>query len=378
MRTPMRWIVVSGAGLLLLAGCGGDSAGTDEGEWTTVGSADSAAEAPAAADTDGAGSDAGGAGELTGEGVAEAEPGLNLAGTERDVITSGSVTMTVEDPEDVATELGRIVEGLGGWVEALNQQAATENTDASARLVVRIPSREVSSTLARLADLGTVEDVTLDRTDVTMQVRDLEARIKALRMSIERMEDLLERASTTADLVDAEQMLTDRQSQLESLLSQQALLADQVAMSTLEIQLWAPDALPEPEEPGPEGFLGGLETGWQAFLDFGSSALLVLGVLLPWAAFLALIVLVVVLLRRPFERRQAAKGLPAASPDRPGPTTAPPPMSGPSPLGWPAGPVPPPAGPVPPPGPPAPVPPAGPVPAPSEPAAPTSAEPAKD
>src|SRR5665647_133420 len=122
---------------------------------------------------------------------------LFLAASDREVITSGSVTMTVEDPEAVAADLSRVVENLGGWVEDLTQQAATEHTDASARMVVRIPSQAVTSTLERLADYGTVADVNLARTDVTMQVRDLEARIRALNLSIARMEDLLARATTT-------------------------------------------------------------------------------------------------------------------------------------------------------------------------------------
>src|SRR5665648_670489 len=262
MRTPMRWTAVSLAGVLFLAGCsgGGADSASDSGGAADIAN-DSAAEAPAGAVAEDGG-------DATGSGA----PGLSLATSDREVITSGSVTMTVEDPEAVAADLGRVVENLGGWVEELTQQAATENTDASARMVVRIPSQDVTSTLERLADYGSVDDINLPRTDVTMQVRDLEARIRALNLSIQRMEDLLARATTTTDLVNAEQMLTDRQSELESLLSQQALLADQVSMSTLDIQMWTLESAPEPEPEPPSGFWGGLVTGWNAFLEFGSGA----------------------------------------------------------------------------------------------------------
>src|SRR5674476_391394 len=170
MRTPMRWTAVSLAGVLFLAGCSGggaDSASDSAGAADIAN--DSAAEAPAGAVAEDGG-------DATGSGA----PGLSLATSDREVITSGSVTMTVEDPEAVAADLSRVVENLGGWVEDLTQQAATENTDASARMVVRIPSQDVTSTLERLADYGTVDDVNLARTDVTMAVRDLEARIRAL------------------------------------------------------------------------------------------------------------------------------------------------------------------------------------------------------
>ena len=321
MRTPMRWTAVSLAGVLFLAGCSGggaDSASDNRGAADIAN--DSAAEAPA-------------------EAVAEdGAPGLSLATSDREVITSGSVTMTVEDPEAVAADLSRVVENLGGWVEDLTQQAATENTDASARMVVRIPSQDVTSTLERLASYGTVDDINLARTDVTMQVRDLEARIRALNLSIARMEDLLARATTTTDLVNAEQMLTDRQSELESLLSQQALLADQVSMSTLDIQMWTVESAPEPDPEPATGFWAGLVNGWNSFYDTGSSTLMVIGAMLPWLVFFALLALVVVVIRRPLKRRQAAKGLSAASPGPAGqgPTTALPPMGFPAPYGYPA------------------------------------------
>lgn len=303
MLTAMRFVALGMTGALFLAGCS-SSGSADSAAPMSEEAGGSAPEAPADAD----------GGVTTGGDDAAAEsgaPGLNLSSTDRSVITTGSVAMTVEDPEAAVRELSRLVEGMGGWVEGLHLQAATEHTDASASMVLRIPSREVSSTLDRLDGLGTVEDVNLNRSDVTMQVRDLEARIRALKLSIERMEALLARATTTNDLVNAEQMLTERQTQLESLLSQQALLADQVSMSTLEVQLWVPDALPEPEPEPPSGFWGGLVTGWNAFLAFGEDALLVLGILVPWLVFLALVTLAVVAISRPLRRRQAATALPA-------------------------------------------------------------------
>lgn len=315
MRTAMRLVALGCAGVLALAGCSAGSADSADGSAADTSYDDSAGAAPGAApeeapaDVDSGVRDEGEAGM----------PDLNLSSTDRSVITTGSVTMTVEDPEAAVRELSQLVEGMGGWVEGLHLQAASENVDASASMILRIPSREVTSTLDRLDGLGTVEDVNLNRSDVTMQVRDLEARIRALKLSIARMEALLERATTTNDLVNAEQMLTDRQSQLESLLSQQAVLADQVSMSTLEVQLWAPDALPEPEPEPPSGFWGGLVTGWNAFLDFGGAMLLVLGVLLPWLVFAALITAAIVAIVRWNRRRQAATALPAAHPGYAGP-----------------------------------------------------------
>jgi len=240
--------------------------------------------------------------DTTGDGGAPFGDGLNLTDGDRSVITHGSVTLSTDDPVTAADDITRMVESMGGWVEGMTLQAGSETVDPSAHVVTRLPSDDVGTALGRLRDVGELESVQLDRTDVTLEVHDLEARIRAVRMSVERMQVLLAGADTTEDLIAAEQMLTDRQSQLEQLLSQQAGLSDQVSMSTLTIDVVVPEeVVPEVVEPK-EGFLGGLENGWNAFLEFGSGALLVLGVLLPWLVFVALLAVVALWLRRAWSK----------------------------------------------------------------------------
>lgn len=290
-----------GALVLVLAACsssddstassaeanGADMAASDERAADSGGFSGEDAEAPAPESADG------GAGLPFGD-------GLDLTDETRSVITQGQVTLSTEDPVATADDITQMVESMDGWVEGMTMQAGSDTVDPSAHVVTRIPSGDVGTALGRLRDLGELESVQIDRTDVTLEVHDLDARIRAVEMSVDRMEALLARADTTEDLVMAEQMLTDRQSQLEQLLSQQATLADQVSMSTLTIDVVVPEDVPEvvePEEPK-EGFLGGLQTGWEAFLDFGAGALLVLGTLLPWLVFVAALAVLAVWLHR--------------------------------------------------------------------------------
>lgn len=315
MRTLLRTAAVASAALLFLTGC---STGSEEAAWDLSSPADatsddggSAAEAPAP------------------EGEAGADLDLGTVAQDRQVITTGSVTMSAEDPQLAAQRISAYVDSLGGWVEEREERAGSDTVEAYARIVIRIPSQSVSAALDRLAEHGTIEDVTINRSDVTLQVRDVAARIRALEMSISRMEALLARAETTNDLVQAEQMLTERQAELESLLSQQAYLADQVSMSTVTVSVFEPDAVPEEPEDPPSGFWGGLVTGWTAFVEFLDTSSLVIGVLLPWLAFLAIIAAIVVWLVRATRRRRAARrpaypaGPMATMPPHPG--MAPPP-----------------------------------------------------
>lgn len=334
MRTTTRWITV-GILALALAGCSADRSGNDAATRAEMDSGGVDEGAPAAAPED-----AGGAQEGTDASAGFGE-GLNLADQGRSVITTGGVTLSAEDPVAAAAEISDMVDRLGGWVEGESLQAGSETVEARARLVVRIPSQDVGTALSRLTDVGKVENVELERSDVTLQVRDLEARIRAVEMSVDRMEALLAQANTADDLVRAEQMLTERQSQLEQLLSQQAVLDDQVSMSTLTVEIVVPEEVPPPPPPPVEprtGFLGGLQNGWESFLAFGEGALLVLGALLPWLAFAAILTAVVMLVRRAYLRARPER---PARPPRP---TAPPAAL--PPMGYPA----PPGAPMPPPG----------------------------
>ncbi|CAN5320494.1 hypothetical protein BH11ACT1_BH11ACT1_26760 [soil metagenome] len=227
----------------------------------------------------------------------------------RQVVTTGTAQLTVDDPRKAASAVVALVEGLGGRVDARKEQTAAEGRDAFAQLTVRIPSDDLTSALAKLEDIGRVDQVDLSAQDVTGTAEDLDARVRALKLSVARMEDLLSRATTNADLIAAENALTERQANLESLQSQRARLAEQVALSTLDITLSTPGNAPEPTT---HGFLGGLAAGWDALVATLSTLVLVVGVLLPWLLFAGVVTLAVVASVRWVRRRRAPAGVAAA------------------------------------------------------------------
>ena len=225
----------------------------------------------------------------------------------RQVITTGSVSITVEKPAAAADAAVRIVERAGGRVDGRSEQAPTENGPGSAKLTVRIPSTRLTATIDALKELGTLEDIDLSSQDVTAQAQDLDARITALRASVDRLVELMSRATTTADLITIESALSDRQGNLESLESQKRSIDDQVDLSTITLQLGTAATAPKRV---PATFLSGLIAGWDSFVGFLSGLLVVVGVLLPWIVFLALIALLsLIVVRRGIARRaRAASG----------------------------------------------------------------------
>lgn len=266
------------AASVVVVGLGGYALGTTGGATSSrIGASDSGASSDSAAGgtLDGLSSD-----EAAAPDTANLSPSTETA--KRQVVTIGSIAVTVKDPRSAAQRLSTYVESIGGRVDDRSENAAGDDTGdgAAASVTVRVPSDRVTTTVDRLATYGTVDDVSLQNSDVTAQTTDLDARIDALRISIDRLSAILSGASSSKDVIAAEDALTQRQEELESLQAQRAGLADQVKLSTLTVgfsQSERTDAV----EPG--GFGGGLRDGWNGLVATLNAVVEVAGVLLPWA-----------------------------------------------------------------------------------------------
>ena len=252
-----------------------------------------------------------GVAEPAGPGGPEAAPGE--VEPDRQVVTTATASLAVEDPARGARRVSELAESAGGRVDERTEQAASREGDgAAADLVVRVPSAALTGVLADLEDLGDVESVSVSRSDVTTTAVDLDARISALRTSVTRLQTLMDGAATTEALLAAEKALSERQAELESLQSQRALLAAQVELSTLTVHL-RPFGVAPPG--GPDGFLDGLGTGWRALVSVLGAAVIALGVLLPWLAVGGLVAAAVLAVVRLARRRTAVQApVPPAPP----------------------------------------------------------------
>jgi hypothetical protein len=259
-RATLLVLVLGGT----LAAC---SAGGDESTAVGRSVAGDAEQAPAA--------DSAGSAELAVGGTATVD---------RQVVQTGTVWLTATDPVAAADRTVSLVEALDGRVDDRTSVAGGPDEPASATLVVRVPATGLTALLEDLTDVGEVDRQEIHAEDVTAAAQDLDARIDAMELSVARMEDLLARATTSQDLVTAEQALSERQTSLEQMRSERARLADQVALSTLTVEIGQPGEVPPPAEPAPSGFLGGLGVGWAALVAVVRGVVLVLGVLAPWLA----------------------------------------------------------------------------------------------
>lgn len=254
----------------------------------------------------------GSAGGDSGEFQSDSDGGaVDPSAVDRQVVITGNVTITAEDPLTASKEAVRIVEAAGGRIDGRTEYAPGDNDKGSAQLTLRIPADKLTSVLENLEELGRADEVSLSTSDVTVQTQDLDARINSLRASIERLNGLISQATSIDDLITLEGEISNRQAELESLEAQQRYLSDQVAMSTISLYLRS-DAEAPPTDP--DTFWDGLGAGWTAFVGFWAGLLVVLGVLLPWLITLGLIALIIILIVRARRRREAARTAALAPP----------------------------------------------------------------
>jgi len=232
----------------------------------------------------------------------------------RDIITSASATVRVDDVAEAADAVGALADAHGGYVESTDISAAeAKTTDASAPapqgeygwISIRVPSDDLTAVIDELGDTGTVISSSTSTQDVTSTTIDLRARIEATQASVDRLTELMSQSGSVSELIDAEVALTDRQAQLESYTQQLAALDDQVAMSSLQVQLTKQATVTATE---PDGFVDGLLAGWNGLIISLNALVIAIGFVLPWLVVAGAVVLVIWLIRR--RRHHATSDIP--------------------------------------------------------------------
>ncbi|WP_172829068.1 DUF4349 domain-containing protein [Paraoerskovia marina] len=292
-------VALATGAVLALAGCTSGASDSADSSSTEMGVEDSAA-----ADV----------GEVA-DGDRAALPSSDAVSQDREVVTSGWVSLVADDPAETVGEIATMAETAGGWVESRSQTARTDEIEPSATITIRLPADRVSDTVTALEGAGDVVDVSVDSVDVTATGQDLDARIRALSASVDRLTELIDTAESTSELIEAESELTTRQAELDSLSAQRDQLTEQVAMSTLTVSV---SSAPGPTELAPGGFAGGVRAGWSALVSTVDVLIVAIGAALPWILPAALAYLLVRALRRRRAGGSAPGGTDANDPAAPG------------------------------------------------------------
>ena len=244
-----RLIIAIALTLLLLAAfaCGADDSGDEDFGYlttTTAASADSfemaldeptmgamAAPEPAAA---AAAPDAMMERAMA-EGGGTGSPGGSLQIADRKIISTGNITVEVDDVPSAVTAVEAIVEGMGGYVEQLSSSGGDEFPYAS--LTIRVPQGQFASAYDRIRALGDVLNEHQGSEDVSEQFIDLEARLNSAKREEQSFLNLLGRAGTVSDVLTIERELARVRSDIERYQGQLDFLSRRVDLSTIWVEL---------------------------------------------------------------------------------------------------------------------------------------------
>lgn len=273
------------------------------------------ARAPATSDSAAGSSGAAAAASAPSPGGAEAEaspadPGaVPVGGVARSLVRTAQLTVEADDPVAVTRRVRTAVAGAAGTI------AQETSSDTGAQLTVRVPADRLDQLIDTIGGFGHVTDRAAQVVDATEDVVDLDARVASQRASVDRVRALLAQARSIGDVVSIESELTRREADLDSLTGRLAALKDQVALSTLTVDLEKGPVTTEPNQQ-PVGFLSGLAAGWDGLKVVGVAAGAALGYVLPFVPVLAVLVALVWVGRRMARSRRPSP--PASGAEQPG------------------------------------------------------------
>lgn len=167
---------------------------------------------------------------------------------DRKLVRDAILTVEVGSDDAVAPALEQarvLTEATGGYV----------SWEGPGTMTLRIPDARLDETLDRLGELGDVERREVSVRDVTASFTDLQIRLDNARALQARLRALLDRAETVADVLAVERELARVTVEVESLEGQMRLLQNQVAYSTVRLEVY------DGATPGPLGwvFVGAYE-----------------------------------------------------------------------------------------------------------------------
>ncbi len=218
---------------------------------------------------------------------ATAQPGGIAASTM--LIRTGFATVEVDDVDQGIAQLRQLATRLGGYVANSSLQGGADQVRA-ATLELKVPSQRFDEAVSGLEPLGDVENVSVSTEDVGEEFTDVTARMENARRLEERLIALLaQRTGKLEDVLAVERELARVREQIERYEGRLRYLRTRVATSTLSVTVHEPYPLVG-GRPGASPIAEAFRQAWRNFVGFVAGFIASLGVLVPLALIVALVV----------------------------------------------------------------------------------------
>jgi hypothetical protein len=161
--------------------------------------------------------------------------------TGRMIIRTGEMEFETDSFKDSVLKITKLVKSKGGFVATVNSDKLP-NGKMRGNIVVRMPPGSLDDFLIELPDIlpkNVLKNQRIGSQDVGKQYSDIESRLRAARAIEERLIQIIKTGKgEIKDLVNAEKELGVWRTKIEEMEGEIRYLANQVALSTLTIQLY--------------------------------------------------------------------------------------------------------------------------------------------
>ncbi len=237
-----KLFAITMAAVLLLAGCGGGTAGGAAADMPASGAPQSTA-----GGTENGYWDMGTGG---GESYYPEEPGAPMESDNQGgsiyqnprakLIRRAELSIQTEQFDESAEALKKLTADCGGYFENANLYGGSRrdvNASRRGEYTVRVPAEKYDLFLSGAGELGYVTNKNESSEDIGERYYDTEARLKTQRTKQERLLALLEKAETMEDIITLENALSDVEYQIEQYSSELNRYDALVGFSTFNIYL---------------------------------------------------------------------------------------------------------------------------------------------
>jgi tetratricopeptide (TPR) repeat protein len=192
----------------------------------------------------------------------------------RMLIKTATLNCEVASYDEALAQIQKIAAQYSGYVVASNMQVSVEDVK-SGTVTLRIEAKNFDAALQALKQIAKkLDSESLQGNDVTEEFYDLTARLENKRKAEKRYQEILASAKTTKDILEVEQALTNVREEIERMEGRKRYLEDQVALSTITVNLHEPYPL---MASGRYGFLAqmrrGIENGVSGFSEVLSACI---------------------------------------------------------------------------------------------------------
>ncbi|MEO1427904.1 MAG: DUF4349 domain-containing protein [Cyanobacteria bacterium J06633_8] len=156
------------------------------------------------------------------------------------LIKKAQITVIVNSLDQSIDVVEQIINQQNGYLLSLEEtQLNNSYSRPNATIQMRVPQNLLETTLNKLSELGTIQSRSISAEDVGEQIVDFQARLSNLRRTESNLQKIMDKSGSVKDILGVAQELSKVREQIERITAQLKSLQNQVAYSTITLNLEA-------------------------------------------------------------------------------------------------------------------------------------------